>query len=363
MNDPMPSEFATHLREMASHRRVIAAVAAAVAVLALVVGLTRPATYEAEATVRVSLAESTGDDGAITDFHAGSLAALATADRVVADAIDISGDDRSASDVRDALSAELGDSRGFVVLTASAPSATEAARLANALARSLAAEARRDPAAKSVAMRVTLVSAARSADASPTATAGRAVGGAIALALLAAIVAGEGLIALRLLRGRLSPVDPAADLSRLVGAPVLDLRGGAGSADEFAFYQEHLRPRRLVTVIEMGTPASNDVATSFVRIAEEAHRRVLFLDADAEPASPGRRRVDGVREQLVGASADQAIVSAGRRSSIDELLRVAHAFPHAVVLSVDAGCEVRRVRALLELLRPVEVTVVAGVVR
>lgn len=412
MNDPMPSEFASHLREMSRHRRLIAAIAIGVAVVALVVGMARPATYEAEAIVRVSLAESTGDDGAITDFHAGSLAALANADRVVVSAARLSGDDRTPSKVRESLSAELGESRGFVVLTATAPTPEGAARLANALARSLAADARRDPSARSVGMGVSLVEAARPADAVPSVTTGRAVGGAVALGLVAAIVVAEGLVALRLLRGRLSPVDPASDLARLLGAPTLDLRGVAGNAAEFSFYQEHLRARPLITVIHLGDEPSSDVAVRLARVADEAHRRVLLVDADVgqpivrdvvghevspaavdvaagdatigaavvpvgddtrtlllpvgalPPGTPaGRRRLDGVRQLLADTSADQVIVSASRRSSIDELLRVAHAFPHAVVLSVDADCGIARIRAMLELLRPVEVTVVAGVVR
>lgn len=411
MNDVLQSEFIMHLREMATRWRVLVAVSLIVGALVFGARVSRPQVYEATAAIRVSLAETGADDGTITDFQTLSLTKLATADNLIKSAISLSGDDRSVSEVRSAISANQQSTPGFVDLTARSPHQKGATDLANAVARVIGDAAKEDPSARSAGATVSLVEAARAGTTVPTVTTATSLAEGLAAALIAAIILGEGLVAWRLVRGGFSPIDPAAEASRLLGAPVMDLRGGAAGGDPFAFFHRHLRDRPILTVIQVGTNPSVEVACRFSNVAADTRRRVVLVDGDlgqpilpealgqgigpgtvevvqglrsvssvvrpaggdqralvlqvgrTRPSGPsGLQLLDGLKTALREVDADQVIISATSSSSTDEQLQLAHMFPQAVVLVFDpAEITSRGLRGLVERLHGVDARVIAAV--
>lgn len=211
---------------------------------------------------------------------------------------------------------------------------------------------------------------------------------ALTLGLLAFVACTEGIVLVRWLRGRLPLGDPAGELGRLTGAPVLELgsvRRRRSSAPVLPFVVQHLGGHAVVTVVQQsGAPTA--LPGSIVADAlSRAGSRVLLVDADARrprlhaeldvPLSPGLVEVltgterlpvavhpsptgSGVAVLSAGAAtgptdlatvangglgslvrhagAEVTVVVTSTATSADDALLVVHQFPDAVVLSVDA---------------------------
>ena len=94
-----------------------------------------------------------------------------------------------------------------------------------------------------------------------------------------AIVVGEGLVLLRIMRGRFSPTDPTIDAASVLDAPVVDLREPSGQ-DLADFVIEHVRPYRRVIILHMGPPRGNKATLVLTRTAGHLGDRVLLVDGD-----------------------------------------------------------------------------------
>lgn len=411
MSDLATSEFGLHLREMAAKGRWI--VGASLFVGALMFGRSSaaPQSYNVNAIVRVSLAERVGDDGGVTGFQARSLSTLVGSDQLaqqVSESVGVPADE-----VRDALDVEILDDPGLMSLWATASTGTQAAEIANAAAAALSASAELDPGAQAEGATVSVINAADAADAAPAVTTKGSLTTGIGAGLLTAILLGEGFVAWRILRGRFSPVGPAAELHELIGAPTLDIRASGGAEDLFAFYIQHLRSRPVLTVVDTTDQRSAELARRLATHAGGAHRQALLVDGDVgqptlgaaagvpggglgavdaiegrqplssvlrpSPESPrvlvlpvgqqrpgglsGLQLLDAMRDLIRDSGAEQVVVSATRASSQHEMLLVAWAFPAAVVLVVDPSqITARQMRRLLDRLHEVEATVVAVLV-
>ncbi len=409
MTDFLQSEFGMHVREMAKHAKSIAAVGCLAAAAFLAFALTRPAEYASSAALRVTVDEQLADDGSITAFQTRSLAEVATA----ADVIVAAGGraDLPITDIeelRDLVSVDARSTPGYLDVTATGSTPQQSTDLANAMAAVLVERVAADAPSGS-GRSANVVDPADLADAEPTRTTQQSATQAIALGLLLSILAGEAFVALRLLRGRFSPVDPRLELERLIGAPVIDLRDGKPL---LPFYLDCLNERPTLTVLQAGTRPSADLALRLARTSGEVHRRVLLVDGDAgrpvlhtalgeeqspglaevaqgsqpmravlRPATPDMRaavltagrldRSTGTSAELLptlqrvvgDVGADQVIVSITQASTTDEVLRATHAFPESVVLAIDPTVlGVTEVRRLLDLVRGVKATIVAGAV-
>lgn len=412
MNDLVTSEFGLHLREMAAKARWILPTALVICVLVFARTQSGEQSYQASAIVRVTLSQNVGDDGGVTGFQTRSLSTLVNSDQLVKDVSEVVG--LPAAEVRDALAVEILDDPGLMSLTATAESAALAAELANAAAAALSAGADEDPGARAEGATATLINAADPADAAPAVTLRGSLLAGIGAGLLTAIALGEGSVALRIMRGRFSPVGPAAELHEMIGAPTLDIRASGGAEDLFAFYIQQLRDRPVLTVIDTTGQRTADVARRLANLAGDAHRQALLVDGDVgnptlgasmalsggsglgavdaiEGLHPlrsvvrpsiestrvlvlpvGRTRpgglsglqlLDAMRDLIRTSDVEHVVVSATRSSSQHEMLLVAWSFPAAVVLVVDPlQTTSRQVRKLLDRLHEVNATVAAVLV-
>jgi hypothetical protein len=408
MTDPMRSEFMTHLREMRRHLRWILAAALAVGLAVLALRAAQPDSYRSEATVRIFLDSELADDGSVTEFQTRAFAERVLGEQLITAATDRAGVDLDLVDARERIDVGFKDTPGFVVITASATTEVGATELANAFADELVVAVLADPSAAG-GVGAEVIDAATVETATSTK---RPLADATFAGLLTALVVGEGIVGWRRLRGRFSPVDPAGDVSRLIGAPAVDLRAGVGSGALLPFHLEYLRSRPVLTVIQVGGAPSVDVARRIGKAAGDVHRRVLLVDGDAGPpvlhtalgqalgpglaevatrnatlrsavrpagdgsrmavltagnAAPGGRAgsqlLDETKRILRSAGADQVVVSVTQASSRDEVLLVGHAFPDAVVLAIDSrAVGTEALRSLVDELHRVDAAVVGAVI-
>ncbi len=409
MNDLSGSEFGLHLREMKRRGRWILSVAVLAGLAMVAYRSSQPKDYGNAATVRIFLTQNQSDDGTVTEFNAKSLAERALASDALAAASKRARLDIAATEMRGRIDIELRSTPGYLGVTARGSSPDEAAELANAMALVLIDLTENDPFSVTNGLKAEVVDPAdpgSSTDPGPS----RAISEGLVVGLAVAIVAGESIVGLRILRGRFSPIDPSRDLQRLVGTPVLDLRDPAPSNAILPFFVEHLRARPVLTVVQAGRP-SVDAARRLAKVSGDVHDRVLLVDGDAgrptlhnafgHSAGPGVAEVaegrhtlrsvvrpaggdmraavltagqarpggligtelmPAMQTMLRGSGADQVVVSVTQASSIDELLLVAHAFPHAVVLALDpTEMGVTEIRRLVDQLHGVEATVVATI--
>lgn len=368
------SEFADHLREIVGRWKPIVAVTVAVTAAVAYLAYRTPDQYEAEASLRATVPGEI-DDGSTARFRAEQAAELATTQSAFARAAAASGLDLSPSDVAERVEVGLRETPGFVVVTATAESPTDAETLAAAVATLIEEDAR------DRGVQVVLVDPARAGETPVSGSPAAAVGLA---ALASAILAAEALIAVRKVRGRLSPVAPEADIRRILGLPAVSAEGAKGSESLVPFFARALSDRPVVTVVQRGRVGDARVAAALGVVAGRFHRRVLMVDADTNGAtlhdqfslarSPGlaevlegstplreslRRvddhspaallaagsptldtltgaaRIEATEQVIVNAGADAAIVSITAGSSPDDALVCVHQFPSAVVLVVD----------------------------
>lgn len=211
---------------------------------------------------------------------------------------------------------------------------------------------------------------------------------ALTMSLIALVVATEGIVLARYLRGRLPLGDPAGELGRLTGAPVLELgavRRRRAAEPVLPFVLQHLRGHAVVTVVQQSGDPTTLPGSIVADALSRAGSRVLLVDADARrprlhaeldvPLSPGlvevltgdERLRDAVHPSPTGsgvvvlsagaasgpadlatvangglgalvrdAGAEVSVVVTSSATSPEDALLVVHQFPEAVVLSVDA---------------------------
>ena len=217
----------------------------------------------------------------------------------------------------------------------------------------------------------------------------RPVRNALAALLAAAVLTIEGLALYRYVRGLLPLGDVEGSLHRLLGdVPVvtIDTTDASRSDAIVPFVLEHLSAHRTITVLQRGGQPDTTAATEIADAIARSGSRVLLADTDVRsptlhrrvgiPLSPGlvevtsgQRKLGRSVRQLPGAIGGVAVLSAGaladatplgvlgddrvrallRRSGadnavlvstsavpLDDALFVAHRFPDAVVLAVDA---------------------------
>lgn len=411
MNRFFQSEFGLHLREMARHWRLIllASLVAGLAVFGLRVS--RPQTYLSEATLHVSVVELPGDDGSVTEFRTRSLAELAGSADVIRATIAQSEVDDTEDEVRAGIGVVLKDTPGYLDLSATGSTPEDSAALVNALATVLIDKAAPSQDSGTEQISVELIESAIPDNATSSVTTGGAISAGLVAMLITGILLGEGVVALRVLRGRFSPIDPAAEIEHLVGAPTLDARSMMSGEATVPFFVEHLRGRPVLTVVQSAAHASTEIARSLAGLSGEVHQRVLLVDGDvgrptlhaafgqdASPgvsdvvlgrtslraairpatggsraailtagwpqtaASSGVNQVRALQDMLPLAGADQVLISVTQSSGLDGMLLIGHAFPNAIVLVLDpSDLRVKRVRQLVDQLRGVGGSIVAVV--
>lgn len=319
------SEFVMHLRELAARAPWIVAAAVVVGGVLLAWGLQAAPRYEATVTLRVSLAEGQIDDGALTEFATRSLAEMATTTGVVAATAEQIGEEDTVSDARGRIRVALRDTPGYLMITAQADTAQRAADWANTHADVLLASMPSE--AEGVGLlasgaQATVVEPADAASAPRVNGFGQSFATALLGAVVAAIVVGEGLIGWRLLRGRFSPVNPAAEIAELVGASVHDLRLSPGRL--LPFYTEQLERRPVLTVMQLDADAAPTAARQLAQLAGDIRSRVLAVDTD--PAQPlVALTLDERARPSIGA------VLSGRAPLRDALVPASSALPVPVV--------------------------------
>ncbi len=396
------SEFADHLTEMRHHWKAITVATLVAALGVFVWRSTVPETFSSATTVRLAINADRNDDGSVTRFQAQSLAELARTPPVVEQAIERSGFELSVDETVDRVAVELRDTPGFLEVAAEGASPEEAKALADAMADSMVDLVANDPSLVNVA--TLTVSAPAPLPTGPVSP--RPLAEAILAGLIVSLITAEGLIAWRKLRGRLSPVTPAAEVERLLGVPTLHLADAgntAAAADHAAalpFVVQHLTDLPVVTVMQRGAEADASAAALLGRLMSGIHRRVLLVDIDlgrpvlheavgaalspglaevltgdqklgkvlqrsddggrAAVVSAGATRPDGVtgRRRLVetsdlvrSAQADRVILSATQNSSYDDALTAVHVFGDTVVLAIDRSTTTRELRRIADDIR------------
>ncbi len=413
MNEAPPAVFATHLREMATKAAWIAIAALIAGALVLTLRLAASPQSIATSTLRLSVVGNAGDDGTITEFRTLSLAELALTTDVLSEVARLGGlgtpSDEELAELRTEFAIEQKETPGFLVVTARSGDAALSVDLANAMATVLSTEVELGGNGDPESQRVTIVESATIGEATVTGGFVSALRDGIVAAMVAAILVAEGVIAVRVLRGRFSPVDPAAEIRRLSGAPVLDVRTPTIASSLLPFYVEHLRHRPILTMLQFGQEPSVDLACRLAKVSGDVNRRVLLVDGDGgrsmlhralgQDSVPGvaevaagtetlrsvvRPATGGIRAGLVTAGrslpggpagaallpalndvlrtagADQVVISATSASSLDEVLLVAGTFADAVIVSIDpTRVGVREMRELLDALHGVRASVVA----
>ena len=424
-----------HLRVLNRYRVPIALIAALVALAVYGMQARTPATYQASTVVRFIVPEVATSGGSARDSaqllagtYVETSSAPAFAERVKQSAPGAF----TVSQVQARLRVAEKAVPGFLAVTATGPSGKEAAALADAGAATLAAtigedqqrvvdkaldplraevvqldaqlaktdlseatrrslEDQRGAAQRTIADRQeSLRASVVGPDPAPvpsTPVAPHPTRAASVAFIIAIVLASEGFVLARYLRGSLSLGDPAGDLERIVGVPSLELgaigrRRPAGAI--LPFVLQHLSGRPVISVVQRnGAPTAlpaTEIADALARIGT----RVLLVDADVRtpvlhdeigvPLSPGLVEVTtgahrlnksvhlsptgsgavvlsagaiadrspvsvlgngGVTSLVRGAGADTAVILTSSAAPLEDALLVVHQFPDAVVVAVD----------------------------
>ena len=226
-------------------------------------------------------------------------------------------------------------------------------------------------------------------------TSPRPLRNALAALFASAVLTIEGLALYRYVRGLLPLGDVEGSVQRLLGdVPVvaIDADDPSRSSAIAPFVLEHLRGRRTIAVLQRGGRPDTTAATQIADAIARTGARVLLADTDVRapmlhrqvgmPLSPGLVEVtsgegtlghsvrylpaaiggvavlsageladgtphgvlgdDRVRALLQRSGADNAVLVSTSAVPLDDALFVAHRFPDAVVLAVDAERTQRR---------------------
>ncbi len=211
----------------------------------------------------------------------------------------------------------------------------------------------------------------------------------LTMAVLAFVLTTEAFVLGRYLRGSLPLGDPAGELGRIVGAPVLELgavRRRQPSTPVLPFVVQHLEGRPVVTVVQRNGEPTTLPGSLVADALSRAGSRVIVVDADLRspllhqdlhlPLSPGLVEVATGQERLnhavhrsptgsgavvlsAGAlednnslalallgsgplqsliertGADTTVVLTNSATTLEDALLVVHQFPEAVMFAVD----------------------------
>lgn len=371
------SEFGRHVREMGRQWKLLAAVTVLVGLGVFLFRLVGPEVYQSTAVLQLKLPEDVIDDGQTTEFRTKSLAELATVPSVISAAARTAGVDGSVDEISARIDIGVRDTPGFLEVTATGSEAGDATRLAQAMADRLAVVGTTDQ--SGVTTEVVVDATDADGPVSP-----RPVQEGVLAAVVTLLLAGESVVVIRKLRGRLSPIDTAVELERTIGAPTLDIRrGNSTSGNPLPFFASHLADQQVITVLQFGGRATAEPAALVASTAAGVKQQVVLVDLDlfdpilhehfGHPRSPGlaevlsghqslrqvaRRASDAnpvavlsagsFRSDLIGvdrviathrvitsSACDHAVLSITARSSLFDALVVASRFGDAVVLAVD----------------------------
>ncbi len=315
----LPEQFAA----IWARRLRILAVAGLVAVVVFLLRSIATPSYAATTTVQTRIAGSeTSDPTAVADYYAQTVVGLATSRGVVTSALQASGSSENADAVIPDLTVELGAEPGFVEITAAGADPDEAARLANgivaALQERLDEDAARELAVTTEAARATrddverrlrelgpddprrsalerqqaaLTDSLISMRNRPTTqlnvvdparpperpSAPRPARDALLAFILALIIAAEVVVVARAWRGSLSERHPDADVSRITGAPTVEVdERQRGSS--FPAVLPWIRPERVVTVVQRGKDPSAYAAARLAGLLAGTGAEVVLVD-------------------------------------------------------------------------------------
>ena len=282
MNDHLArSEFTMHLREMRQKAALILGCALIASFLVVVLRVSQQEQSYATTLLQVTLASDAIDDGDVTEFRARRLAELSTTSAVLETAGTTSGLGLSTGELRERLDVELGETAGFLSISARGDSAEMAVDLANGMAAAVTGLASPAAANDQVLDRVVVVEPARLDNVSATGGLGTALRDGLLAFVVSAIVVGEAVVLLRIVRGRFSPTDAAVEVSAVADAPVLDLRPGLNDG-AVRFVHEHLAARSIITVFDMDIDADMSAAQTLASAAAELSPRVLLVDGSGK---------------------------------------------------------------------------------
>ncbi|MGI9616564.1 MAG: hypothetical protein ACR2QO_26845, partial [Acidimicrobiales bacterium] len=246
------SEFGRHLREMALRWKLLATVTVLVGVGVFIFRLAGPEVYQSNAVVQVKLPDSVIDDGQTTGFRTESLAELASVPTVISAAARSAGVEGSVEDIGDRIDVGVRDTPGFLEVSATGPTAGDATRLAQAMADRLA-EVGTD-AGQGVTAEVIVDATDSDEPLSPS-----PLRDGVLAAIVALLITGESTVVFRKLRGWLHPIDTAAEVQRMIGAPVLDMRlEDSSGGNPLPFFASHLADQHIITILQIGENATAD---------------------------------------------------------------------------------------------------------
>ena len=371
------SDFGRHLREMALHWRLLATISVLVGVAVFSFRLAGPEVYQSTAVIQVKLPESVIDDGQTTEFRTESLAELASVPSVISAAARSAGVEGSVEDVGDRIDIGVRDTPGFLEVAATGPVASDATRLAQAMADRLAEVGTTE--GQGVVAEVIVDATDADEPLSP-----RPIQDGVLAAIVALLIAAESVVVARKLRGWLPPIDTAAEVQRLIGAPTFDTRlEESAGGNPLPFFASHLADQHVIAILQIGGDGTADPAVFVASTAAMLKEHVLLVDMDlfdpalhdyfGQPRSPGvtevlrgegslrevaRRvsdanpvavlsagafqsdlvgsaRVVAIHRVIAASANDHTVLSVTARSSLFDALVVASRFGDAVVLAID----------------------------
>lgn len=441
-----------HAAGVWSRRLLVLAVGLAVAAAVFVWRSSAPEEYAAETTVQVRLPESTSSDLALqVTYYAENVVGLATTRSVLERALENAGlpSDADAVDEATADVAAASTARpGFATISATGRSGQEAANLADALAEVVAEEVATDQAddrdARSAAIteaiaevgrqrrevlddtfalaalereRESLLNELRTAAAQPTwrlavvepaevpdaPEAPRPLRDALLALVIALVLAAEGVVLVRAIRGSLSVRDPARDVTRTTGLPAVAV-GPDDGPTALGGVLATVSDEHTVSVVQLGSPPRARTAAMLARLLAARGEDVLLADTTARSAAVhlelGIGRIPGLTDLDPATSAEDLeqlqlvdgiwVLPAGRPSSggipavlvdrvvevapqshlvlaasaqhADDLLDVAAALAAPTVLVLDAGTTRKQLQQAVTAVRGLGLDVVAVVV-
>lgn len=339
---PAPTTSGIDLRgQLASswlRRRPILAVAVLVGLAVFALQSWAAPVYATDTTIRINVQGEAGSQRSeAADFYAQTVVGVADTQALLETVVARSGLAISPDEAADRISVTETDIPGFLTVTASGPSPEASTTLAAATTSALALRLAQDeaaseqnataplreqiaaietelvalppdaPARASVEQRLTaLIGAVTDIEARPTPelilgpppvaaaepVSPRPVSDALLAFLVALILAAEFVVVNRALRGRLSEVDPAAQIEHDMGVPTIEIgRSGDPAAALATLYRHRLQAESAVTVVQLARRSALDVGVLVAAgagLVGDEMTTVEPTDDGARPDSPKR---------------------------------------------------------------------------
>ena len=306
-----------HLRAIYRYKWFVLGSAVLIAEIVLVVSLLRPATYEAESSIWITVDSQDGLrlDEERADYAGRVYAEVAESPRLIELAIEASGLSIEPRTAERRLDVDPGSPPGFVDIVASGPSASSAARLADGMAKALVESVEADttgadttsldvedngPEVSFVSAQIIVPAVEPSSPSSPQPVLETLTGFVVALVVLAEMAA-----LWRPARGLL-PINRTAErVTELIGIPCLTLSGDPEDRTRLGlFVARHLVATDAALVVHCSKKPQPTAAIRLGEAMATGGRRVLV--ADGEHVSPNMHRSlaltrsPGIEEVLAG---------------------------------------------------------------